>query len=310
MVDLKPVDVATGWYLHVNYAMLATNEKRKAMLNPAEFMSEIESLSIYAGNAIMQVRDKGVERTDKADGSPVTEADLAADKIIIEGLAAMAPDIPAITEETYSVASDYEPQEYWCVDPLDGTKGFINGGKDFTVNIALIADRAPQLGVIYAPALGTLWAGYGQSAWIRRIDTPSSNADLADFSEAESIQVVKANLENPAVVATKAHRGPALEAWIEKLNVRDSIAVGSSLKFCTIAEGKADLYPRIGPTMEWDTAAGQAIVEAAGGSVLASGGDRFSYGKPGRLNGYFAVMGAIEDTPPQSWIPPHEGGDG
>ena len=280
------------------------------MLHPDDCMQEIESLTVIAGNAIMKVREKGVARTDKADGSPVTEADLAADRIIIDGLAAIAPDITAITEETYNAAADHEPQQYWCVDPLDGTKGFINGGKDFTVNIALITDRAPTLGVIYAPALGVLWAGYGETAWMRHIDTPSADAAIEDFSTAHPMRVVDANLENPAVVATKAHRGPALEAWIEKLNVRDAIAVGSSLKFCAIAEGKADLYPRIGPTMEWDTAAGQAIVEAAGGRVLGPDGDRFGYGKPGRLNGYFAAMAGIDGTPPASWIPPHEGGDG
>ena len=130
------------------------------MLHPTDCMQEIESLTVAAGNAIMKVREKGVARTDKADGSPVTEADLAADRIIIDGLAAIAPDIPAITEEAYNAAADHEPQQYWCVDPLDGTKGFINGGKDFTVNIALITDRAPTLGVIYAGAwraLGRIW---------------------------------------------------------------------------------------------------------------------------------------------------------
>lgn len=280
------------------------------MLDPNSIITAIESLTIAAGNAILRVRENGVARTDKADGSPVTEADLAADRIIIEGLEEIAPGIPAITEETYTASTDSEPPQYWCVDPLDGTKGFINGGKDFTVNIALIVDRAPVLGVIYAPALGLLWAGHGGSAWRRAITTPSAAASLDDFSPKEPISVITADLENPAVVATKAHRGPALEAWIDQLNVRDSIAVGSSLKFCTIAEGKADLYPRIGPTMEWDTAAGQAIVEAAGGRVLGADGQRFGYGKPGRLNGYFAAMARIDGALPDSWIPPHEGGDG
>lgn len=294
-----------------DYAILATDQnKDKMMIDPSSIMNNIEALTIKAGNAIMVVRAKGVERTDKADGSPVTEADLAADRIIIEGLEAIAPGVPAITEETYNVSTDHEPEAYWCVDPLDGTKGFINGGKDFTVNIALIVNRAPVLGVIYAPALGTLWAGHGQQAWKRDIASPSADASLNDFSKPETIAVITADLENPAVVATRAHRGPALEAWIETLNVRDSIAVGSSLKFCTIAEGQADLYPRIGPTMEWDTAAGQAIVEAAGGRVLGAGGQRFSYGKPGRLNGYFAAMAGIDGVPPENWIPPHEGGDG
>ncbi len=280
------------------------------MLDSAGLITHIESLSVEAGNAILQAREKGIEATDKPDGSPVTEADLAADRIIIEGLDRIAPGIPAVTEETYTAAADHEAEEYWCVDPLDGTKGFINGGKNFTVNIALIANRTPQLGVIYAPALGVLWAGHRDTAWRREIKSPSAEAKLEDFTPVHTINVLTANLEHPTVVATRSHRGPKLEAWIESLNVRDAIAVGSSLKFCTIAEGKADLYPRTGSTMEWDTAAGQAIVEAAGGRVLNADGKRFGYGKPDRRNGYFAAMARIDGAPPANWIPPQEGGDG
>ncbi len=268
----------------------------------------IEALSIRAGNAIMNVRLRGVERTDKADGSPVTEADLAADRIIREGLEEIAPGIPAITEETYKGHDDTEAEQYWCVDPLDGTKGFINGGRDFTVNIALIRHRAPALGVIYAPATGELWAGMDGMA-TKRETGPSPNQTLEAMGEARPITARRAEITHPHIVATKAHRGPALEAWIERLNAAENVAVGSSLKFCVIAEGKADLYPRIGPTMEWDTAAGQAIVEAAGGSVIGPDGNAFMYGKPGRLNGYFAAMASLDGTPPSEWVPPREGGD-
>ncbi|XDZ64788.1 3'(2'),5'-bisphosphate nucleotidase CysQ [Alphaproteobacteria bacterium LSUCC0684] len=283
-------------------------------LSPSQ-ITHLETIAIDAGNAIMQIRKRGVERDHKADGSPVTAADLAADEIITSGLLEIAPSLPAITEETYTGEDDHEPGEYWCVDPLDGTKGYINGGKDFTVNIALIRDRHPVLGVIYAPATGTLWAGAECKAWKRQADISGQDdlltkASLDDLGAAFPISSRKVRREDPDVVATRAHRGPALEAWIARIGAQSSVAVGSSLKFCVIAEGEADLYPRIGPTMEWDTAAGQAIVEASGGLVIGPDGTPFGYGKPGRLNGYFAAMGQVDGSVPSEWIPPHEGGDG
>jgi 3'(2'), 5'-bisphosphate nucleotidase len=278
-------------------------------------ITHLETIAVDAGNAIMKIRDSGFERNSKADGSPVTAADLAADQIITSGLLDIAPSLPAITEESYTGSDDHEPESYWCVDPLDGTKGYINGGKDFTVNIALIHKRQPVLGVIYAPATGTLWAGAEGKAWKRQADISEQDIALTDASleilgPAMSITSRNVRQENPDVVATKAHRGPALEAWIHRIGAKSSVAVGSSLKFCVIAEGEADLYPRIGPTMEWDTAAGQAIVEASGGMVIGPDGTPFRYGKPGRLNGYFAAMGKVGGSVPSQWIPPHEGGDG
>ena len=266
---------------------------------------KLEDIAIAAGNAIMQLRSDGFNKEQKNDGSPVTEADLAADQIIKDGLEALAPEIPAITEETFSSKTDQNPEQYWCVDPLDGTKGFINGGKDFTVNIALIDQGYPVLGVIYAPAMGILWGGADGRAW-KRSATPSPSMTLPDMGDAQSINVRDAQLVKPDVVATKAHRSPQLESWIQTIDARDAIAVGSSLKFCTIAEGNADLYPRMGPTMEWDTAAGQAILEAAGGQMLNPEGERFSYGKPGRLNGYFTATARLQDTIPSHWLPPQD----
>ena len=290
--------------------MIMTNKTPSSPIN----ISEIEHLAISAGNAIMTIRDRSYDKEFKSDGSPVTEADLAADTIINEGLIALTPDLPRITEETWQGDQNKdEPLSYWCVDPLDGTKGFINGGRDFTVNIALIHARFPVLGVIYAPASGLLWAGGTDhdgtvSAWMRNCETPLPQ--LADFTSRKPISVHKANIDNPVIVATKAHRSPALENWITTLNASSSAAVGSSLKFCELAEGKADLYPRIGPTMEWDTAAGQAILEAAGGIMLDADGLRFSYGKPGRLNGPFSAMAGLDGDPPTSWIAPQRGHDG
>jgi len=284
--------------------------KDNTMLLSAAQITQIETIAIDAGNAIMRIRNEGFARNSKADGSPVTEADLAADAIITRGLNSIDASLPAITEESYTGRDHEEPDAYWCVDPLDGTKGFINGGRDFTVNIALIRHRQPLLGVIYAPAIGTLWAGADGRAWKRQTDTASATASLDDLGPASSISARIVRRETPDVVATRAHRGPALEAWIGRIGADTSVAVGSSLKFCVIAEGGADLYPRIGPTMEWDTAAGQAIVEAAGGLVIGPDGTPFRYGKPGRLNGYFSAMGKVDGAVPTAWIPPHEGGDG
>lgn len=274
------------------------------MQDPQTVISGIEEMAIEAGNVILAIRSKGITRTDKQDGSPVTEADMAADQLIRDRLAQLAPGITAITEESWEAAEQQgEPEQYWCVDPLDGTKGFINGGSDFTVNIALIRNRCPRLGVIYAPALGCLWAADGKKAW-RRSARPAADHSLASLGTATRILARPAKLEKPRVVATRAHRTAALEDWLQRIDPSEAVAVGSSLKFCTIAEGKADLYPRIGPTMEWDTAAGQSIVETAGGTMVSSGGAPFLYGKPGRLNGYFTVTAKLAGPVPVNWLPP------
>ena len=272
-------------------------------------LHHVEALAVTAGNAILEVRGRGVDSSEKADGSPVTEADLAADRIILDGLRELAPAIPAVTEETYSGRDAGEPPAYWCVDPLDGTKGFINGGRDFTVNIALIENRATVMGVIYAPATGELWAGMEGSAHKRQAE-PGRDHTLETLGAPRAIRARKARTERPDIVATKAHRTPLLEAWIDRLDIADHLSVGSSLKFCTLAEGRADLYPRVSPTMEWDTAAGQAILEAAGGRVVTADGEAFGYGKPGRRNGYFSAVARIDGPPPQAWLPPREGDDG
>lgn len=269
-------------------------------------ITRIEEISIEAGNAAMMLRQKGFSKSDKADGSPVTEADLAADAIITSGLSALAPKLPSITEETFLDNGQDEPDEYWCIDPIDGTKGFINGTPDFTVNIALIKNRYPVLGVIYAPALGVLWAGHNSKAWKRQAKSPSSEMTLDTMGAVIPIMARDADTSAPKIVATKAHRSDALNEWINKLDADSSTAVGSSLKFCVIAEGLADLYPRIGPTMEWDTAAGQAILEASGGQMIGHDEARFFYGKPNRRNGYFSAMAKITNSIPPLWVPPRE----
>ena len=265
-------------------------------------LTTLAAISIEAGNAIMTIRDRGFDKSFKSDGSPVTEADLAADTIINTALESLTPDIPRITEETWADDGQQMPR-YWCVDPLDGTKGFINGGRDFTVNIALVDGPYPSLGIIYAPALGKLWVGGADQAWMCTT-SPTAQVNINDFSEKTPLKARPINRTNPTIVATKAHRSPALERWISNLDAASSTAVGSSLKFCELATGHADLYPRIGPTMEWDTAAGQAILEAAGGTMIGVDGNRFAYGKEGCLNTPFSAMGMTEGDIPQTWFPP------
>jgi 3'(2'),5'-bisphosphate nucleotidase len=269
--------------------------------------SDIEIIAIAAGDAIMAFRERGYKKDKKADGSPVTDADLAADDIINQQLTGLTPDLPRITEETWQGTDrGDEPREYWCVDPLDGTKGFINGSRDFTVNISLIRNRYPVLGVIYAPALGRIWAGSEGAAWMRETPAPTASLTLDDFGGAVPINVRAAKKTHPVIITTKSHRSVALDDWISRLHPVSDASVGSSLKFCKLAEGKADLYPRISPTMEWDTAAGQAILEAAGGTMIGADGTRFSYGKAGRLNGTFAAMADIKGSVPDAWHPPQE----
>ena len=226
--------------------MIMTNRTPSSPVN----IIEIEHLAIRAGNAIMTIRDRSFDKEFKSDGSPVTEADLAADAIINEGLMALTPDLPRITEETWEGDENKEePLSYWCVDPLDGTKGFINGGRDFTVNIALIHAHFPVLGVIYAPASGLLWAGGtdhdGNSICMDAQHCETPLPQLADFTDKSPITVRKAIIDNPVIVATKAHRSPALENWIATLNASSSAAVGSSLNFVRLLKAKQTSTPAL-----------------------------------------------------------------
>ncbi len=265
---------------------------------------KIEEISIVAGNLALEYRKKGFGIRYKADGSPVTEADLTADELIRQGLRYLYPDIAAITEETWDEEGDPKPETYWCVDPIDGTRGFISGSDEFTINIGLIDQHYPVLGVIYAPALAQIWTGGYGKAWMREASIPHPNMGLECMHPPQALKTRSTPSNHPDIVATKNSRNAKLKKWIEGLNAKSAISVGSSLKFCTIAEGKADLYPRISPTMEWDTAAGQAIVEAAGGCVLNPQGARFSYGKPQRMNGHFAAMGVTAENAPLNWLAP------
>jgi 3'(2'), 5'-bisphosphate nucleotidase len=243
-------------------------------------------IALRAGHAIMKVRDARHRPDYKSDGSPVTAADLAADEVIRESLARDLPGVSAITEETCTAASSVGTDCFVLVDPLDGTREFINGSDEFTVNIALIAGGVPIAGAVYAPALHRLYIG-GKSA--HRLDIASDETLHPDAFQ--PIRVRQPPAEGWHAVASRSHLDPDTKRWIEQHRITKLCNAGSSLKFCTIAEGEADVYPRLGPTMEWDTAAGHAVLLAAGGRVTDLDGKPMRYGKPQFRNGNFVAWG-------------------
>lgn len=248
------------------------------------------ALALKAGAAAMEVYARDFETQTKADASPVTEADELGEKIILDGLAAFAPDIPVLAEESASAGKIPDPlgDVFFLVDPLDGTKEFVKKTGEFTVNIALIENGRPTFGVVYAPAANRLYFGGRDSAW--KGDVTDNVIDARDIIRART-----APEEGLVAVASRSHRSPETDAYLETLKVSDFTAAGSSLKFCLVAEGAADVYPRFGRTMEWDTGAGQAVLEAAGGRVLTHPeGEALSYGKKARGfdNPHFIAWGA------------------
>jgi 3'(2'),5'-bisphosphate nucleotidase len=234
-----------------------------------------------AGAAILAVYG-ATDATEKADGSPLTAADLAAHEAILAALARDCPGLPVISEEGMADAVP-AGAAFILVDPLDGTREFLSRNGEFTVNIALIEADRPTAGIVLAPALGRAWRGVvGEGA----------EARANGVAEWRPITCRRPPAEGVVAVASRSHRDAETEAFLAARKVTGLTAVGSSLKFCLVAEGQADVYPRFGPTMEWDTAAGQAVLEAAGGGVLAPGGAPFRYGKPGWRNGPFIAWGA------------------
>ncbi|MEL6475815.1 MAG: 3'(2'),5'-bisphosphate nucleotidase CysQ [Pseudomonadota bacterium] len=253
-----------------------------------EIEAEIRTLSLTAGRAIMAVyAQPDFETRAKSDESPVTEADLAADKIIADGLAAAFPDIPAVTEEQAESHELHGLARFFLVDPLDGTKEFVQRRGDFTVNIALIEQGRPVIGVVYAPAKGRLFRTLGDGAVQEEIAP-----DGTPVADSESpIHVSAPDNDGLVVVASKSHRDQATDDFIGQFQVADFKAAGSSLKFCLVASGEADFYPRLGRTMEWDTAAGHAVLLAAGGRVLRFDDKTdLTYGKSGFENPFFLAL--------------------
>lgn len=252
----------------------------------ARLLDEIAEAAREAGEAIQAIVARGFEVESKSDSSPVTEADRAAELIILAALARAAPGVPVIAEE--EVAAGRIPahgDSYFLVDPLDGTKEFVRGGTDYTVNIGLIEHGTPTLGVVFAPATGRLHGGQvGLGAWVEegRGRRSIRTRDLGDHKTA---------------VASKSHLNQATIDYLEgAVGTCDYVAIGSSLKFCIVAEGQADIYPRASPTSEWDTAAGHAVLLAAGGLVDAADGSPLGYGKPAFLNRAFVAT--------SGWKPP------
>lgn len=239
-----------------------------------------------AGAETLNWWQKPLTVTDKADASPVTAADLAAHHVILAGLQRLTPGIPVLSEEAADVplAQRQHWQRFWLVDPLDGTKEFIAGTDEFTVNIALIEHGQVRFGVVGIPARNSLfWGGKGLGAWRSQ-----------DGRQAQAIQCRAAG-DPLVVVASRRHTSPEQETLLAQLEAQgkvERINVGSSLKFCLLAEGQADLYPRYAPTCQWDTGAAQAVLEGAGGQVFGLDGQRFSY--PQRetwLNPHFIAVG-------------------
>ncbi|MEO9296755.1 3'(2'),5'-bisphosphate nucleotidase CysQ [Devosia alba] len=237
--------------------------------------------AIAAARVILDVYARPIVAVDKADGSPVTEADAAAEAIILEHL--KATGIPVLGEE--SVAAGIIPvlgERYFVVDPLDGTKEFIKRNGEFTVNIALVEHGVPVLGVVLAPVTGETFVGDARGAF-------SCNTSSGSVSNKQPIGVTSSR--KLRIVASRSHGHAALATLCELLEVQSDVSVGSSLKFCLLARGDAELYPRFTPTCEWDTAAGQAVLEAAGGAVVTLDGERLRYGKGelAFLNPYFVA---------------------
>jgi 3'(2'), 5'-bisphosphate nucleotidase len=245
-----------------------------------------------AGGAIMAVYATDFAVRDKSDASPVTAADEAAEKIILADLAIIAPQVPVVAEE--SVAAGKVPtildsaSRYFLVDPLDGTREFISRRDEFTVNVALIEGGKPVLGVVFAPARRELYWGDVAAGKAGHID---ADPDGTMPSMGTAISARRKPAEGLTAVASRSHRTPETDAFLANYNVREFRSIGSSLKFCLVAAGEADIYPRIGTTMEWDTAAGHAVLAAAGGRVTGLDGEPFTYGKPGFRNGNFIAWG-------------------
>jgi 3'(2'), 5'-bisphosphate nucleotidase len=243
---------------------------------------DIVDIALGAGRIIMEHYNNDISFMEKRDGSPVTAADQAAEDYIIPALKKLTPEIPIVAEE--SVANGKIPDisggTFWLVDPLDGTKEFINRNGDFTVNIGLIEHGVPTLGVVSTPTNAFVWAG-----------TREEGAFKYQNGTQQIINVKVPDKNHLIVVASRSHRSPELEEYISTLNVKTSISRGSSLKFCLIAEGEADIYPRTGPTMEWDTAAGHAVLIAAGGRMENFNGENFQYAKPNFKNSWFIAYG-------------------
>ncbi len=251
------------------------------MIDHAKLAGELIAAVVEAGRVILEHRASGLEVSEKSDQSPVTAADRDAEAILIAALARVAPGVPVVAEEQAAAGVVVSTgHRFFLVDPIDGTRDFIAGGKDFTVNIGLIDGRRPLFGLIYAPAYGELFFTRGPSnaVWAQ-VDAAAAGPAFTAL-ELVPLRVRQQPAHEPLVLlSTSSRRNLETDAFLANLGGCKTRSVGSSLKFCLIARGEADYYPRFGPTSEWDTAAGQAILEAAGGHVLDLTGRPLDYGK-------------------------------
>jgi 3'(2'), 5'-bisphosphate nucleotidase len=235
-----------------------------------------------ACRVIESIRATGIKTETKSDQSPVTQADQAAEDIIFAALQKLTPNMPRVGEEAFSLG--FVPEDcgstFWLIDPIDGTRDFISGGTSYTVNIALVSNYYPVLGIVATPADGRIWLG--------AVDVP---AQLIEPDGSRERISVRPQPEKPVVLMSRSHLDEATKNYVATLGDIEPFNIGSSLKFCVIAEGKADIYPRFGPTSEWDTAAGHAVLLGAGGTVTNPDGTAFTYGKQGFLNGPFIARG-------------------
>lgn len=251
------------------------------VLGRGELVDYLSPVMRAAGRLIEAVREAGFEARDKTDASPVTEADERAELLITAALAAADPDTPIVGEEAHAAGHRPDPcARFWLIDPLDGTRDFIAGRPAYSVNIGLVEGGRPVLGLVLSPRDGVLWAGAEGFGAFRQAPG-EGRVEIA----------TRPGATPPVVVVSHSHLDDATRAYLARLGLVELESSGSSLKFCRIAEGSADIYPRFGPTSEWDTAAGHAILLAAGGAMRGRGGEEFGYGKPGYVNGAFIAVG-------------------
>jgi len=250
-----------------------------------ELLAHVAAIARRAGREILEIYASGeLAATTKADASPLTAADLRAQRLILESLRELTPDVPVLSEEAVHTqfAQRSQWRRYWLVDPLDGTREFLSRNGQFTVNIALIEGHAPALGVVHVPVTDMSYRGLpGVGAWRQR-----------SSARCEEIQVAARASAPVRVVGSRSHRGDSLDAFLTRVGAHELIPVGSSLKFCMVAEGAADVYPRLGPTSEWDTAAAHAVLTGAGGTVSRLDGEPLRYNtREELLNPFFVAYG-------------------
>jgi len=275
----------TGALVNGLVGVLPRTKAPAVTTSDTEIVNAIRDAALVAGDEILRIYHSDFEVRAKGDASPVTDADERAEVIILKVLADVTPDIPVVAEESASagIIPSNLGSEFWLVDPLDGTREFVERNDEFTVNIALVRGGIPTIGVVYAPVLKRMYGANGPGdAWIEQDNGPRT-----------PITVRPAPNEGLTVVVSRHHMDQSTEDFLKDFKVKDQKPAGSSLKFCLVAEGAADLYPRFGPTCEWDTAAGDAVVRGAGGTVTNLHGEPLLYGRPPFKNPGFVVRGNL-----------------